>query len=196
MPLRVTKDKFASAFTLAEVLFVLVIWGGIVTFTIPKLLISQQNQKFKAIAKESMASIAEAYQLYQKDQTPPSSFKPKDLLPYLNYVRYDTATTNAFDYPFAGQGDCSAASPCVYLHNGSLIQLYADSFAGTSNTNMVWMLVDPDSSRINSPSGGGIEFALYYNGRLADWPGITPNSVCSWGTYSPDANGNPTWFNW
>lgn len=42
----------------------LAILGVITTFTIPKVLNSQQNGKFKAIAKEDMSMVSAAYQQY------------------------------------------------------------------------------------------------------------------------------------
>ena len=54
-----------SGFTLAELLIALLILGEISTFTIPKIIYSQQNQKYNAIAKESAAMISAAYQQYQ-----------------------------------------------------------------------------------------------------------------------------------
>src|SRR5690242_1607108 len=118
----------ANAFTLAELLISLAILGVVATFTIPKVLNSQQNLKHKAIAKEAIASIVQAYQLYSQSTPPTSATKPINLLPYLNYVKYDTSAS--IYYPFSGTGNCDSASPCIFLHNGALIQLYNISFSG------------------------------------------------------------------
>jgi prepilin-type N-terminal cleavage/methylation domain-containing protein len=185
-----------TGFTLAELLIALAILGVIATFTIPKVLVAQQSTKDKAVAKEAIAAIVGAYQAYGASNTPSASLSPKNLTPYLNYVRLDTSTANAFDYPVSGTGSCDAGNPCIYLHNGAVLQLYSNTFAGTASTNMVWFLIDPDSSKTGSPSGGGLEVALYYNGRVATWPTLTPGSQCSWGTYNPNASGDPPWFNW
>lgn len=189
-------NKQLLGFTLAELLIALAILGVVATFTIPKILVAQQSVKEKAIAKEAIAAITGAYQLYGTSNTVASSVSPKNLTPYLNYVRLDTAQTSAFDYPNGGIGDCDAASPCIYLHNGAVIQLYSNTFGGTSSTNIVWFLIDPDSSKTGSPIGGGLEAALYYNERVATWPTLIPGSQSSWGIYNPNANGDPPWFNW
>jgi prepilin-type N-terminal cleavage/methylation domain-containing protein len=185
-----------QGFTLAELLIALAILGVIGTFTIPKVLSAQQSSRDRAIAKETIAAIVNVYSAYKMTNLPSASFSTKDLTPYLNYIKLDTSTNNAFDFPYPGTGDCSASSPCIYLHNGAVVQLYGNTFNGTASTNIVWFLVDPDSSRTGSPAGGGLEVALYYNGRVATWATLTPGSQCSWGSYDPDPYGDPPWFNW
>lgn len=51
-----------KGFTLAELLIALSILGVIATFTIPKVLQSQQNGKYNTMAKEAIATISQAYQ--------------------------------------------------------------------------------------------------------------------------------------
>lgn len=79
-------------FTLAELLIVLAILGVIATFTIPKILVAQQNQQYNAIAKETAGSIAAAFSTMQLNGLVTTSTKPSDFTPYLNYVYLDTVT--------------------------------------------------------------------------------------------------------
>lgn len=53
-----------SGFTLAELLIALTILGLIATFTIPKILVSQQKQTYNVAEKEAIASVSSACQLY------------------------------------------------------------------------------------------------------------------------------------
>lgn len=56
--------KPIPAFTLAELLIALAILGVIATFTIPKILATQQTQQYNAIAKDDIHMIVGAYQQY------------------------------------------------------------------------------------------------------------------------------------
>lgn len=173
------------------------ILGVIATFTIPKVLSAQQDAKSNAIAKEAIASIVHAYQLYGLENSPDASTKLKDTItPYLNYVRVDTSTVGAFDYPYGTQGDCDANNPCYYFANGAVIQLYNISFGATTPLNGVWFLIDPDGSRINSPQGGGLEAMLYFNGRVATWGTLFSGTDTGWGPYSANTANDPVWFSW
>jgi prepilin-type N-terminal cleavage/methylation domain-containing protein len=53
--------QHSLGFTLAELLIALAILGEIATFTIPKILSSQQNGTNKAKAKEAFSMVSSAY---------------------------------------------------------------------------------------------------------------------------------------
>ena len=71
-------------FTLAELLIALVILGVIATFTIPKVLSSQQSNQWKSQAKEVASMISGAYSVYQSENSASASTTTADLSPSMN----------------------------------------------------------------------------------------------------------------
>lgn len=182
----------ASGFTLAELLIALAILGVIATFTIPKVLNSQQNGKFKAIAKEDMSVVSAAYQQYVLTNGYNANIGLKDLTPYMNYVTVDTSGAQVDDDQASGTYACTPTWPCLRLHNGSTLSYPAsDTFVGTSTTDAVFAHIDPDG-QVNANSKAVAVF-LYYNGRLTDEGNII-NNTC--GAYNPDPSKVPPWFTW
>jgi prepilin-type N-terminal cleavage/methylation domain-containing protein len=59
--------RYYSGFTLAELLIALAILGVIATFTIPKLLQSQQNQQKQAVLKETISIVSNLAYTYCRD---------------------------------------------------------------------------------------------------------------------------------
>lgn len=190
----VVYNHHKHGFTLAELLIALAILGVIATFTIPKVLQAQQSHKHNAIAKQAIAAMVNAYDQYRAKNTVTANTKTTNLLPYFNYVKYDTTST--FDYAMSGTVSCDSSSPCLWLHNGALVQFYNVNFAGTSSTNAVWFIIDPDGANMNTPQGGSLEVALYFNGRIATWKTLDPNTVTGWGPYSANPAMEPSWFSW
>jgi prepilin-type N-terminal cleavage/methylation domain-containing protein len=182
---------FFKGFTLVEVLISLLILAEIATFTIPKLIIGQQNATYKAKAKEVAGMVAAAYQQYQFKNSPvPSTAGIQDLTPYMNYVSTDSSTVidNVQD---AGFNTCGSGSAdfCLRLHNGAIFR-YGRSitynFGGTSPTDKTWFVMDPDGTSDGTTNGPGkaVAFYLYYNGRISSY-GVANNS-----------NQDPPWFTW
>jgi prepilin-type N-terminal cleavage/methylation domain-containing protein len=198
-------------FTLAELLIALTILGVIATFTIPKVLLSQQDTKYKAIAKEAAGALSAAFIAYQQSSTVDANTSLSDLTPYLNYIKVMTSGAVDINYGNTGSNDCATASPCYVLANGAVIRdPYQKTTAGTgvrfgaiSATNYIYFDVDPngtldDTSTTNGP-GKTIDFNLYSNGRIVD------SGSCSTGdtTYLGGTGHNdwcpgqsPPWFSW
>lgn len=185
----------AKGFTLAELLIALAILGEIATFTIPKILLAQQNGTYKASAKEAIAAIASAHQLYSTSSVMSSSTKFANMTQYLNYVKVQTSGSVDWLY---GMDDspCSASSPCLKLHNGSVLQYWTnEGFGGTGTTNSVLLLIDPDGvygGTTNGP-GKGLPILLFYNGRVAD---ATQTGASDGNTFGWSSIYLPPWFSW
>lgn len=193
--------RLLSGFTLAELLIALAILGVVATFTIPKVLVAQQNQTSKAIAKEAAATISAAYQAYKLTHTITAITGCGDLTPYMNYVKVDTSTLMD-DINNSGSNQCSSTDSCLILHNGSAI-MYCnnadDYFGGTASTNAIFLQLDPDARYGGSTTGPSksVLFFLYPSGRLATIGTILPNTVTSGGSpQSAWAAGDPSWFSW
>lgn len=189
------------AFTLAELLIALAILGVIATFSIPKVLQSQQDASYKAIAKEAAGAIAEAYTVYRGQNTPTANTKAIDILQNLNYVKIET--TCLFDeIPTGDVADCAAANiRCYRLHNGAILETVDwQEFGGTATTNAIFFYLDPDGKYSGSPTGPGksVGIFLYFNGRLTNWGNVLPNTNnnTGWGPYNPDPAKDPAWFSW
>lgn len=188
-----------KGFTLSELLVALAILGVIATFTIPKVLQSQQDNSKKAIAKEAAAMVSEAFVLYKQENTLTSSFEPRMLKKYLNYVKEETAGQLVDGAVTENSYACSATRVCLKLHNGGTLLLEGgETFAATTNNRFVWVLIDPDGSYSGSSTGPGkgLWFGLFYNGRLSTWQQFPADATNSNGLWGPCAGCDPTWFSW
>jgi len=192
------RNRGVQGFTLAELLIALMILGEIATFTIPKVLTSQQNQTYNARAKESASTMAAAYQMYTNANGVSSSLSLTSLTSYLNYTAL--ASSGTIDsYPGTTSLDCSSWR-CYRLANGSTLAFDPGQTLGaTDNLAVSYFYIDPDSVYSGSANGQGksIVFFLYANGRVTDWGSVASGSHDVWGsTYSPNATNTPTWFTW
>ena len=190
-------------FTLAELLIALAILGVIATFTIPKVLQSQQDEKYKAVTKETIAALSGAFQAYQQENTLNSGTKSADLTPYLNYIQ--AATTGIIDtqYATAGQRTCGSLNKCIHLANGSAFWYnIGNTFGGTQNTRYIYFVLDPDSSTVDTAwngSGKAIQVHLYYNGRVSSFGKCVTGDLTNQSgdqAWCPSPGADPPWFSW
>jgi prepilin-type N-terminal cleavage/methylation domain-containing protein len=185
--------KAQKGFTLAELLIALAILGVIATFTIPKILESSTNGKLVAIAKETASMISGAFTNYKANATPTSLTQPQDMTTYMNYVSTDVAST--FQTPNQGVrlNTCSATLVCMNLHNGGVLQYdTGQSFGGVGATNALVFATDPDGFL---PGAGGVNFFLFFNGRLSS--GSSAGVTATGGTVGVATIAtDPTYFSW
>lgn len=190
-------------FTLAELLIALLILGTIATFTIPKLLVSQQNERYNALAKEAAGTVAQAYQAYRFAGGVTTTMNAEALSSYYNYVSVDTSSV--IDLPNgAGQFTCNGVTPCYRLHNGAVLHSWRDNFCNGSPTGIPFE-VDPDGVNSGTTNGPGkaIRFFLYSDGRITTEGTMASNTrwandgtgTCSF-TRSAAPSVDPTWFQW
>jgi prepilin-type N-terminal cleavage/methylation domain-containing protein len=187
-------------FTLAELLIALVILGVIATFTIPKILTSQQSAKTNAAAKDAMAMVSGAYQLYVRNSGASSSMTMGDLTQYMNYVALDTSSLLDDHVGSNATYDCSTIT-CLRLHGGGTIFNNGNtkSFGGTATTNAILLYYDPDSIRTGSSAdsvGKSVAFFLYYNGGMTSRAQMRPGTCDSSGCHATFTNADPSWFSW
>jgi prepilin-type N-terminal cleavage/methylation domain-containing protein len=162
-------------FTLAELLICLAILGVIAVFTIPKILIVQQNASYTAIFKEAQGTVASAYYNYSIQNGFSTNTTFGALTPYLNYVSA-TTSGNVDDVQGSGPWGCGGTRTCFKLHNGAVINVSVSVPFGTTGNMRVF--VDPDGVYSGTTTGPGKSqsFYLYPDGKIsgsshgdADW---------------------------
>jgi len=147
-----------SGFTLAELLLALVILGVIATFTIPKVLQTQQDRKNASRAKEAIAALSEAYQI-ERLQTSSKLIPMTDVTQNLNFIKKDTASPNGLDGTpdCPGCDDCNASFTCYFLASGAVLILdmnYVFDFDNPSDNSQVF--IDPDGKKTGNPDSLGV----------------------------------------
>jgi len=190
-----------KGFTLSELLICIAILGLIAVFTIPKLLLAQQDETYNAKAKEAISMVSGAYSYMQANSLVSAGTYPYDLFNYMNYVASDTSTVIDNTYTNATTLTCSPANPCIRLHNGAILFSASNNFGATATTQVIWFNLDPDG-QATSPSttdgpGKSFKFAVYYGGRISSRDEILPGSKNGTTTYNPASPPvNPPWFHW
>lgn len=171
--LAVLSNRHRIGFTLAELLIALAILGVIATFTIPKILQTQQNSQWNAVTMEAAEIFAGAFQSYKLANVVDANSHPGNLTPYINYVNVDTSTT--IDSWYWGT-TISCGDPgrfCLTLHSGAKLWLSNTDFEGTANTNMINMVIDPDGKVTTDGSacskGKSTMLFLYFTGRMTSY---------------------------
>lgn len=193
----------ARGFTLAELLIALGILALIATFSIPKILSSQQDTKHNSAAKELAGAISEAYQAYKLQNTPTASMTMSNLTPYLNYVRIDSVGQIDYAYWTVGTRPCSSPNYCYHFANGSALWFnIGDSFGGTSSNRYVYFFIDPDGKVTGDGSGEtpgkSIHLNLYFNGKMTDAENCAASDVTNQAGdqfWCPGGDA-PPWFSW
>lgn len=185
------------AFTLAELLIALAILGVIAVFTIPKVLQSQTDGKYKAITKEAVATVSSAFSAYQSSNRVTGGTGFSAMSQTVNYVRIDTVSTIDDGQGPSTMSCADGLHVCLVMHNGGILTWYGpENFGGTGTTNALWFLFDPDGKAQNT-ANGRLVFFLYANGRIKTSATIDPHTASS---ASPDMNpvpgDDPSWFSW
>ena len=211
--------KREQGFTLAEVLIAVALLGVVAAFSIPKVMQVISDNQQNAIAKETMAMISNAYQLYKKDNngTVPITTMPEDLLPYMNTLGDYTgleddappagnlslnyAGGNPYVYNTTFPWDCSltAVCRCIRLTNGAILTMNRPraifAFNGNSSQHAIAFAVDTDG-KAGEP-GSALGVALFYNGKLNTLGDLTTGTIMNGVIVGPgNAFGDPTWFQW
>lgn len=183
-------------FTLAELLIALAILGVIATFTIPKIIVAQQNEQRKAIAKEAAGTLSGAFTSYKLASGITAGVSlDKDLFQYINYVKLDTSSTLDERPGATGPTYCSVTDPCVRLHNGALIKSWGGAWYNTNTTDAIYFHVDPDGAYTGKDDS--VVFAIYTNGLVRTRGTILANTEFPGGAIrNPDATADPGWFSW
>ncbi len=168
--------QFKKGFTLAELLIALTILAVIATFTIPKLLMSQQDARSNAVAREDLGAVNSAYYNYSLTNTVNvNTFTMELLQPFLNYTQQvptaegfsvDTYTLNT------GSAHCNNASyTCLRMHNGSVLFWPSNTTFTSQGCDGVGLrvYVDPDgaanATTVTDGPGKSVLFCLHSNGR-------------------------------
>jgi len=189
-----------KGFTLTELLIALAILALIAVFTIPKVLQSQQESKYNAMAKESAAMVSDAYKIYKARNGANGNMLFNELTPYMNYVSIDTSGTLMDGHQELGTINCASAVPCIRLHNGAVLWFNnAMGFGGTAATNGMWFHLDPDGKAESTTNGPAksVQFWLMYSGRVHTRGTHPPNPCWSFGCAgAPNPPYDPPWFSW
>jgi len=177
-----------KGFTLAELLIALAILGVIATFTIPKILTSTGTAQYRAVAKEAASIISGAQQDFSINNAQVVATRFTDMLANVNYVSLDVASTALVT---GLQDACAAATPCLVLHNGAILQ-YSVGQAFTATPNYITVKIDPDGTKTASATDI-VTFNLFFNGQLRDRINTTGVAGVGGTVLTDQTLATPTW---
>ncbi len=188
--------KHTSGFTLAELLICLAILGEIATFTLPKVLQSQQDERKRSMSKEVAGILSDALLQYRiRVGITPGTSLDYDLFQYINYVKWDTASQIDYYPLFSGPLSCSVAAPCIKLHNGGILKSGGASWYDTNTTSAIGFTFDPDGAY--TASNDSVNFNVYIDGAVRSRQYLKSNTTYPGPTVrGPQAGGDPSWFTW
>lgn len=192
------RSHHPQGFTLAELLISLAILGVIATFTIPKILTTQQDSRNKAIVKEVISSMSGALETHRNAGLLSPTTSTSTLFQYINYARADNSAFT-FDSRQTQGTVANDGRTAIRFHNGALLWPGAATFGGTATTNVISFLLDPDGQVTDGTTNGpgkSIDVFLYYDGRVATRGTVLPGSVYGGSAFSADPALDPPWFSW
>jgi Tfp pilus assembly protein FimT len=181
--------RTASAFSLAELLISLSIWGLISSFSIAKVINVQQSQKTKAVLKETVATLASIIQQGIQDETLVGTSMSTYVLNNVNAVKICTSNSGSqgcWNNSIQGTSTGEEAEPGFILANGATV-------VGVANTatNIAAVLIDANGTQgPNQPGEDQLHLGicigpancttLFYNGSTRP---SRPGSVGPVGTW-------------
>jgi prepilin-type N-terminal cleavage/methylation domain-containing protein len=173
-----TYKQRSSGFSLIEIMVAIVLLGVLASILLPTLKTDISTEKNRGITLDAVAELAQAYVKYQKDALPDATTSADDLVQEMNFIRiindssYNVQVAEATSplpcttlAPCAlWVSPCDAATPCVLLQNGALIQYDVDlTFAGTGyNSNALHFVVDPDADGDETATS----LVMFFSGRM------------------------------
>ncbi|WP_303673853.1 hypothetical protein [Vampirovibrio chlorellavorus] len=195
---RIKRCRRTPDFTLAELLISLSILALIATFTIPKILVTQQNNSYNAAAKEVAAMVSAAYDQHKLAGNLTTNTTMRDLTPYMNYLS-TTSSPIDYIYGYSVNVDCTSNNVCLRLHAGGVLMYHQDRrFNGTNLNNGIQFYYAPDGLYVNTTNdpGKAIQFTICYKGRVPDVGNALTNTQNNVDTYSALPAGVAPWFSW
>jgi type II secretory pathway pseudopilin PulG len=187
------------AFSLSELLIALMILGEIATFTIPKIIYSQRNNRFNAVVKETASAIAAQYQTMKMQGLVSSSTSAYDILTQMNALSFSTSSGVLID-SVQGNGSISCSAGCAFFASGAGVRSGLYSFNGTSSTNAIGFTVDPDGRVTDGTTNGpgkSVQFYMTYNGKLTTGDSAEASTYYYNGSYvTATSGGDPPYFSW